>query len=289
MLTRHLLPLLAGGALLLAACDGRRSAEAGSPPPVTYQGRGVLQELKSDGHKAVIAHETIPGFMDAMTMEFKVEDAGLTKGLVRGDEVEFRLTVTEYQGGIDQLRKTGHRELPPLEVIEPKLGEVGAAVPETALLDQAGHPLHLTDFRGQVLIFTFIYTRCPFPDFCPRMTDQFATTQRLLKEAGAGEGWHFASISIDPEFDTPERLAAYAQRHSADPARWTFATGDPQELQKLAETFGIVVVKDGAQWNHNLRTVVVGRDGRVRTILPGNEWKPAELVAEVQHALAVRR
>jgi protein SCO1/2 len=121
------------------------------------------------------------------------------------------------------------------------------------------------------------------------MNDQFRTVQQALLADGTHGDWNLLSITIDPQHDTPERLAAFAQRYEADPAHWIFLTGGQEEIEKLGQFFGVALVRNGVEWNHNLRTVVVDAAGRVRKIFTGNEWKPAELAAEMQRAMDAAR
>jgi protein SCO1/2 len=278
--------LAAALALGAAGCDVRReSAPAASPEVATYDVRGVLHEVRGEGRRAVIAHEEIPGYMEAMTMEFTAAEAADLAGLGRGDVLEFRLSVGERRSWIDRVRKTGRTEIAPASD-DPALPTVGRLPPDVPLLDERGRALRLGDFRGRALAITFIYTRCPLPDYCPLLAARFAEVQRAL---GASEGWHLLSISIDPEHDTPERLRAYSARLGADPARWSFSTGESAEIGKLAGFFGLATVRAGAEWNHNLRTAVLDGAGRVQRVLLGNQWTAEELTAELQRAMPGRR
>ncbi len=272
---------------VLAGCDPDRKDARTVPELTTFEVRGVLQETLPDGRRAVIAHETIPGYMDAMTMELRAREAKDLAGLVPGDQLAFRLSVTETESWIDQVRKTGHVELPTPKVAEPRLAP-DASVPDVALVDEDGRALRLGDFQGRALAITFIYTRCPLPDYCPLLSARFAEVQRLLAAAGAKDGCQLLSVTIDPEHDTPERLGEYARRQTADPTRWRFVTGEPAEIAKLSGFFGLAVFREGAEWNHNLRTAVISPDGTVRRIFSGNQWAADELAAELQRAIPAR-
>ena len=162
------------------------------------------------------------------------------------------------------------------------------ALPDSALVNERGDALHLRDFRGKALAFTFFFTRCPYPDFCPRMNTQFADVQRVLA-AGTEKNWQLLSISLDPSYDTPARLAEYATRYTPDAAHWMFVTGDAGEIRALGEAVGLAIKKDGERIDHNLRTVVVDAAGDVQKIFEGNAWTSAELTAEMQRAMAAQR
>jgi protein SCO1/2 len=160
--------------------------------------------------------------------------------------------------------------------------EEGHLLPHYPLTNQFGQAFGLADFKGQVLAFTFIYTRCPLPNFCPRMTSHFLEAQRqLTADPAAPEHWRLLTVSFDPEHDSPAVLKKYAEQQGGDPARWIFATGAREELDALTEQFGLNYGRVGETFDHNLRTVVVDPDGRIRKIFIGNEWQPTELVSEI--------
>jgi len=284
---RSCLPLLLFAVhLIVAACD-----RAPLRPPIaaeqtaTYEVRGVVRKVDPEKQRAVIAHETIHGYMDAMAMEFSVPDANDFAALQPGATVSFRLSVTDTRSWIDRVQKiTADAVVLPETPLAAGIA-VGAVVPDCALVDQSGRQFRLSDFKGRTLAFTFIFTRCPLPDFCPRMNEQFSAAQRELA-GGPSANWHLLSISIDPSYDTPERLAAYAPRFQADAARWTFATGEADEIGKLAGAFGLQTMREGAELNHTLRTVVLDPACRVQTIFPGNEWKPDEFIDAIKRAMS---
>jgi protein SCO1/2 len=264
-----------------------------------FQVKGVIASLGADGRTAEIKHEAIPGYMGAMTMEFETRDTNELRGLAPGDSVSFRLWVTDKDGWIDRVTRLETPKTEPVTTMPKGLQlvrdvdplAVGDALPDYQFTNQFGRPFRTTDFKGQALAITFIFTRCPFPTFCPRMTGGFAETQaKLLADPQSPTNWHLLTISFDPEFDAPATLKAYAERNGCDPARWTFATGEPMDINSLCEQFGLEVWRDtpGGLPNHNLRTVVVDASGRVRTILIGNKWTADELAAELRKAAAVK-
>jgi protein SCO1/2 len=283
---RSRLPLLLSVVhLFVAACDRTPSRPSiAAEQTATYEVRGVVRKVDPEKQRAVIAHEAIPGYMDAMAMEFSAPNADDRALLQPGATVAFRLSVTDTKSWIDRVQKIAADAVAlPEAPISAGLA-IGAVVPDCALVDQSGRQFRLSDFKGRALAFTFIFTRCPLPDFCPRMNEQFSVAQREL--AGAGANWHLLSISIDPAYDTPERLAEYAPRFQADAPRWTFATGEAAEIGKLAAAFGVQTVREGAELNHTLRTAVLDPAGRVQTIFQGNEWKPSELIDAMKRAMS---
>jgi protein SCO1 len=238
-----------------------------------FQVKGVVVAVKPEEKIVRIRHEEIPGYMDAMTMPFEVKDTNELAGVNAGDSVTFRMLVTETDGWIDQIKKLDSgapaNVLPanaPIRIVrdvEPL--EVGDALPEYQFTNQLGQTVSLSQFRGQALAFTFIFTRCPFPTFCPLMSNNFQAAQdALLRNPNAPTNWHLLTISFDPDFDTPERLKSYAASHHADPARWDFLTGALIDITALSEQVGLQFWREpGGNINHNLRTVVVDARGRV--------------------------
>ena len=267
-----------------------------------YQVKGVVKSLKPDEKEVVIKHEEIPGYMMAMTMPFSVRDTNELRGVKPGDSVEFRMRVTETDGWIDQLKVTasaaptntpppkpaetnspsGFRVLPTV----PEL-QVGDLVPDYSFTNQFGAPIKLSQFRGQALAVTFIFTRCPFPLFCPRMSDAFSTAQKeLLKRTSGPTNWQLLSISFDPEFDTPGIMKSYGQRWGADPQHWTLATGSFDQIEPLAVSVGLYFGRGVsiADQNHNLRTFIIGPTGHLVKLFPGNEWTGADLAEALLEA-----
>ena len=161
--------------------------------------------------------------------------------------------------------------------------DVGDLLPDYRFTNQVGQAVSLSQFRGQALALTFIFTRCPFPTFCPLMSNNFQKAQdALLANPNAPTNWHLLTISFDPEFDTPGQLKAYAARQHADPARWDFLTGTLVDITALSEQVGLQFWRDPAGGiNHNLRTVVVDARGRVQKIFIENKWTVEELTDEI--------
>jgi protein SCO1/2 len=284
MSIRHSLCALLA-AFALAGCDARKHSAETMPEAVTYEVRGTLKEVRQDGHRGLVAHERIPGYMEAMTMEFEAPNAPEFAGLVPGDTLLFRLTVAEGKGRVDHVRKTGHVKAP-LEVA-PQPPAPGTFVPDVTLEDQRGQALRLNELRERALAITFIETRCTLPEACVRMSERFAEVQVALTGVGGRDAWHLVSVSIDPRHDKADRLADYARQYSADPRRWTFATGKYEEVEKFCAFFGVPVVREGAQPEHKLHTVVVDPGGRVRRVFVGHQWTATDLAAEMKRALGV--
>ncbi len=288
--------------VLLAACTGCAQTPAATntsaSQPQIFPARGVIKELNPDGKTVVIQHEAIPGYMPAMTMPFVDKNPAELTGLRPGDSVTFRLNITGADGWIDHVRKTGAvqviqegsihpfiqvvRDVPPLNV--------GDALPDCHFTNELGQAVSTGQFRGQALAFTFFFTRCPYPNFCPYVSNGFVEAQKKLAAlTNAPANWHLLSISFDPEFDTPAILKTYATMRGYDPAHWSFVTGDLDQLTTLGDEFGEYFGHDPAGGiNHNLRTVIVDARGRVQRIIPGNTWTSDELVAEILKAAAAK-
>lgn len=263
----------------------------------TFQVKGVVVGLEPDGRTARIKHEEIPGYMGAMTMPLSVRDTNELSGLAEGDAISFRMLVTDDDGWIDQVKKLASAapvNEPPSGIrfyrdVEPLA--LGDLLPEYYFTNQFGKVISTADFKGRALAITFIFTRCPFPTFCPRMTAGFVQTQNRLKAmTNAPTNWHLLSLSIDPAFDTPATLKAYGVNHGYDPERWTLATGSLTDISAIGEHFELRFWADtpGGLPNHNLRTVVIDAAGHVRTNFIGNSWTAEELAHEIIAAAAVR-
>jgi protein SCO1/2 len=263
------------------------------PPPKQYQLTGQILAIKPERSEVLIKHNDIPGFMPAMTMPYKVDDPALLNGRKEGDLVTATLVVEEVKAYLTSLNVTGHRQLdaPPPVTDTPHVLEPGEPVADALLVDQSGKPIPLSSLRGHRLALTFIYTRCPLPDYCPLMERNFAAVQQAVKANPALADVRLLTMTMDPEYDTPAVLKPHAVDVGADPAVWSFMTGEPTEVQRFEEQFGIHVERDETnKWQliHNLRTAVIDADGKVVKTESGNFWTPAELVADLEKTPAPR-
>ena len=256
-----------------------------------YELRGQVLAVDSARGELTIKHEDIKGFMPGMTMPFKVSQPSVMTGIVAGDLVRATLVVEDSRGYLTAVSRTGTApltEAPPRPYVEPLAP--GTEVPDVPLLDDTGAARHLADWRGRALAITFIYTRCPLPDFCPLMDRQFASTQELVSADDALRGRvQLLSVSFDPSYDTPPVLATHAKKVGADPGTWSFLTGEEADVESLAARFGVAVMREGSDPGnvvHNLRTAVIDSDGKLVKILNGMQWAPSELVTELRSALA---
>jgi protein SCO1/2 len=225
-------------------------------------------------------------------MSFPVASPELLEALDAGDLVTGVLEVDEALGRLTELVKTGTAPLPTdtnSAALAAGLLDVGDEVPDAALIDQDDRRRTLAEWRGVPTLVTFIYTRCPLPNFCPLMDQNFRTIQRAAREDSQLDGRiRLISISFDPDHDTPAVLSAHAARLEADPAVWTFLTGDRITVDRIAATFGVGVIRDGGpadEITHNLRTALIDADGRIAKIYSGNEWTPSIVLADLRAAL----
>jgi len=266
------------------------ASASGAAAEQRFKVKGQIRSFEADAKTVHIAHEEIPGFMPAMEMPFTVKDPSLLKGLAPGDRVEFQLLVTKNDSWITALKNISGPAGPGVAVpataaaSEEQPIEPGQQVPDFALVDQHGRPLHLHDFRGKAVVVTFIYTRCPLPNFCPLMSKNFASLQERFRKQLPGKV-QLLSISFDPEFDTPETLRRYASLYQQDDKDWTFATGTPAQINTVTSLFGLIREPAGGFINHDLRTALIGPDGKLVHIWRSNVWTPNEVQRMVQETL----
>ena len=286
--------------LVLASC--KRSPEPAEPASQAassstnqrvFQVKGIIKAIKPAEKEIDIKHEAIPDYMPAMTMPFDVKDTNELAGLLPGQPISFRLTVTDTDGWVDRIQPlgppkeaTGSNAVSdqPVRMVEPL--QLGAALPDYPLTNQFAQTIRTTQFKGQTLAITFLFTRCPFPTFCPRLANDFAETQQKLLDMQSGPtNWHLLTITIDPDFDRPEVLKSYAEAHHYDPAHWTFATSTLADVSAIGELFGLAFWRDSSgSITHNMRTAVIDANGRLQKVFEGNALTSADLAAEMVKA-----
>ena len=255
----------------------------------TFAAKGVVMELKPDGRTVVIRHEAVSNYMAAMTMPFTVKDPGELAGLQRGDEISFRLQVTGTASWIGHIIKTG--TVPLAETHTP--ANAPAVRPSHPLLDykftnELGQAVSLNGFHGQALAITFFFTRCPLPEYCPRLSKNFQeASQKLADLPGAPTNWHFLSFSFDTEFDTLAMLKAYGNSYQYDPKHWSFLTGPAEQIGELARQSGVTYQLEDGAFNHNFRTLIVDASGHLQMVFPTSGDLSDQIVAEILKAAAV--
>lgn len=300
MKTKMTLWLLCGVTLfaLMAAIFLRRPAAPSNvipPGAQVFEVRGVVRSVDAAAKTVRITHEEIPDYMPAMTMPFAVINAALLRGLTSNDLVRFRFVVTDDDSWIDRIEKvtaeqSNFKAAAPLASPDRELDRVqtGERVPDFTLTNQWGRAIHLADYQGRALVLTFIYTRCPLPNFCPRLTQNFTDLQKRLREEFDDQA-QLLSITMDPEFDSPEVLRNYGLRHEADFQTWTFATGSREQTDYAGALFGLIHENVGGLINHDLRTALIGPDGRLVHLWRSNVWTPYEVQREVRAVLTGNR
>lgn len=252
------------------------------PPARQFLLTGQVLAVAADGMEITIRHDEVKGFMPAMVMPFRVKTRRLTDGRLPGDLVRATLNVSDEESWLSTLDKTGWAPFPEtsqdsrpaLELVKP-----GEPVPDATLIDQDGRSFRLSSLRGAPLLLTFIYTRCPLPDFCPRMDHHFQVVQQAIRDGRVAPGIRLLTISFDPDFDTPAVLKAHAAAVGAHATIWTFATAPRPTIDQLGGRLGLAVMRegeDGSSITHNLRTAVIDPSGRLVRILDGNDWTPAQ-------------
>jgi protein SCO1/2 len=267
-----------------------RSAARADPDALRYQVTGVVTAAPAEG-RVMVAHEEIPGYMAAMTMPFAV-DAAAPPAVKAGDRVRFTLVVAAEWSRAEAFEVTGYDPAIAAALDARRTSRTarlrpGNAVPAFALTTETGEPFTAADFRGHVTAVTFIFTRCPVPEFCPLMSRRFQEIQRTTAQEPALRDARLLSVTLDPTFDTPPVLDAYARAMQADPARWRFVTGTADEIGRLSQAFAIHAEKNGVFLDHTLATAVVGPDGRITEIWRGNHWTAAQVVDALRSAAPV--
>jgi len=272
--------------ILITLCLSCRPA----PREVIYDLHGQVISIYSVKNEITIKHEEIPGFMPAMTMPFKVKDVTLLVGRMPGDLIEAKLVVTEKEAYLTDLEKIGFEELINTGSLQYALNGItqlrkGDLLPDTAFIDQDNQVQHFKEYQGKHLILTFIYTRCPLPNFCPLMDLNFQSLQKsILESKDLKATTKLFSISFDPEYDTPEILKQYGDALEANYEVWSFLTGERKSIVNFAEHFGITVVQNESspeEIAHSLRTVIADASGKLVKVLRGNEWTPDDILQEL--------
>lgn len=291
-----------GGIVLAAAmssaitgCHRRERA----PVPRTGQSypiRGTVMKTDAQDGQVVLDHEAIPGLMEAMTMSYPVVDRSVIPELHPGDKIMATVLADKSADGPVNLRLSDVMVIaqakpdyvPAVQYHVPVAGDV---VPDFRLTNQSARTIDLGQYRGKVLVMTFIYTRCPLADYCPRMSRNFAEIdQKLASDAVLYTDTHLLSVSFDPSYDTPKVLksygAAYTGRYSKETfGHWEFAAPSDKDLPKMEQYFDVGVTPgEKGTLQHSLATVIIGKDGKVIAFYPTNDWTVDEVLAQVKQA-----
>lgn len=245
----------------------------------SYRTRGVVLRVDEPGATLTVSHEAIRGFMDAMAMPFSVRHGRELSGLAPGDRVRFRLVVRGGRSEIDQLRvisaeraDAGLLESP----VAPTLVPVGSPFPDFELVDQGERRVSLGSLRGQVVAVNFIYTRCPLPDYCPRMVNHFKSVKEKFGDR-LGKDLTLLTITFDPRYDTSSMLEAYAAAFQVGGEGWHFLTGTVDQIERVSAAFGVEFWPEEGLITHSLQTAVIDREGRLAATIEGKDFSEKQL------------
>ena len=251
-----------------------------------YTFKGKVISVDKNAGTANIDNEPIAGFMDPMIMPYSMKPASMLDQVQPGDSITAEVVVEPEKYWLENVKVTGHSQPSAKPAASMHIPSPGDEVPDFKLVNQSGKNISLHQYRGQTLLLTLIYTRCPFPDFCPRMSANFA---EAYKQLTANPAIHLLSISFDPEHDTPKVLRdhGFSVAHSHDPAlftRWEFAVPTAADLPKIADFFALTVKPEGGLITHTLSTAVIGPDGKIAKWYHGGDWQASDLIKDASMA-----
>lgn len=285
--------LIALIALFTLSCT-RSESKADPADAKHYPFKGKVVSIDKAAKKATIDHDAVPGYMEAMTMDFPIKEDWVWNDLTPGSEIRADLVVSKDGYWLERIgiiaAPDPNRPAPP---VNESFAQIGKEVPNFSLTNQDGKKISLKDFRGKALAITFIYRECPLPDYCIRMSQNFSDlANRFRNDPDAKDHIRLLSISFDPERDTPEKLKQYGigylgNSSPPDFTIWQLAVGSDQEVRAIADFFGLqyeVDPENKTQFNHSLRTAVIAPSGKVTKIFPGNDWTPDDLARELESA-----
>ena len=265
-----LLAVRAAAAILLGASLACRA-------PARHEVTGLVLEIRAAEAQVTVSHDPVPGLMDAMVMPFTAARSSDLEGIRPGDRIRFRLTVDRHASRIDRVEilSAGAAE-PSLNTAARPSVPIGSPVPEFTLTDHRERTVALSSVRGKVVVASFIYTRCPLPDYCPRvMTNLSVLRDRFA--ARLGRDLVLFTVTFDPKHDTPARLKEYADRYGADVPGWHFLTGPSAEIERLCAAAGVEYYPDEGMITHTLQTVVIDREGRLAATAEGRGFSTKQL------------
>lgn len=296
---RRLLSSALLAALFVTGCHSGPQPDAQSAGPSqssykTYHLRGKIVSTDVSTGQITVNHEAIPGFMEAMTMPYRVKNPGILSDLHPGDVITADSFVSQTDDAdvfLDHIVVVGQGKPDYRPATVYHVPAPGDAVPDFRLRNQDGRTTALNQFRGKALLITFIYTRCPLPNFCPLVTRHFADINReLAADPALYRKTHLLCISFDPGNDTPARLRAYGATYLGSDAKdafahWDFAVPDEKTMEKMAQFFDVGLTHEpDSTITHTLSTTLIGADGKVIQFYPGNDWTVSQVVADMKHA-----
>jgi protein SCO1/2 len=278
---------------LFTACPKSQPENASEVKRYNFKGKVVAVDRAKK--KATIAHEDIPGFMNAMTMEFPIRADWVWDDLTKDSEIRAELVVTKDEYWLENIGiVAAPNPNQPAPTPNENFAQIGKEIPDFTLTNQDGKRFSMKDYRGRALAITFIYSTCPLPNFCILMSKNFSDlANQLNDDAELKDKIRLLSVSFDPKTDTPAKLKEYGRGYlgkdsKTDFTLWQLATGTEKEVKDVADFFGLryeVSAEDKEQFNHSLRTAVIAPDGKVIKIFPGSDWTPNDLLRELQKTL----
>jgi len=280
---------------LLAGCR-QASTPASKLPEKTFPVRGKI--ISTDATHVTLDHEAVPGFMEAMTMPYKLKDPSIVSELHPGDRITAKIVVQQDAAGfrdpeLDNIVVTAQARPDYKPAVQYHVPNPGDDVPDFHLLNQSDRTIHLSQFKGKVVLITFVYTRCPLADFCPRMSRNFADIDKsLAADPALYNQTHLLSISFDPAYDTPKVLRSYGGAYTGNYTKetfthWDFAAPSEKDLPAVTQFFNVGVTgTDPKTITHSLSTILIGKDGKVAAWYPTNDWDPKEVIAQIKKAAA---
>ena len=278
--------------VFLVACDDKKEIKKDKSiianSKKSYSTRGYVLELIPEDDSAFIHHEMIPGFMEEMTMYLKLENSSEFNELKPGHEYSFDMIVDREDGTyIRNVTPTGKSKSDLSLVNKPSekwfkkpTFELGDKLPDFSLMSSDGKVINQSKLNGGAWALTFIFTRCPLPDYCPMMSLRFHETVNLLREAEI-KNWNLVSLTIDPEFDTEAILEQYVKARGYDYDNWFFCRADINEVRKIGNPLGLSFNTQEFPIEHNLRTAVFDANGKLVEVFSGNKWTAQELAESI--------
>ena len=264
-------------ACLLPACAERHDA------------RGLVLKVDRATATVTVSHEPIPGYMDAMVMPFAASHPGDLKDVQPGDRIQFRLNVGRGSTIIDRVRllsaAPANASGPTADA--PAAVAIGEPVPNFTLTNQRGVDVSLESLRGKVVVVSFIYTRCPLPDYCPRVMTNLSSLRDRFRDR-LDKDLVLLTVTFDPQYDTPEKLHEYAARYGADVPGWHLLTGARPETTRVSALLGVEFYPEEGMITHTLQTAVITRDGRLAARAEGKEFSTRQLADLVDLQLSSR-
>jgi protein SCO1/2 len=280
---------LAGMAPFAGCHKGEHDTETARGPVKQYAVKGIIVSSDPTHGEVTIDSEAIPGFMEAMTMPYKVKDANVLQDLHPGDHMTGVLLVGDDRTVLDQIVITAQAKPDYKPQKQYHVPSPGDKVPDFRMINQSGHTITINQLHGKVVLLTFIYTRCPLSDYCPRMSRNFATIDKQLQaDPQLYKKTHLLSISFDPAYDSPVVLRSYGEAYTGKYtketfAHWDFSAPSKADLPTLLQFFDVGATPGEKNTiTHSLSTAILGSDGTIVKWYPTNDWEPAEVLKELK-------